>query len=81
MSKKPPVAAGEVARGVSASPSDPVVEIIQTAPVTVRARVLVDCDYGRCNDVIEIDADLVEALGTVVDAAPEAVAYADSLKG
>ncbi|KQW97132.1 hypothetical protein ASC94_10095 [Massilia sp. Root418] len=46
---------------------------------TVRARVLVDCVHGSCNDVIEIDPALLESLAGVLDADPAAVAYADSL--
>jgi hypothetical protein len=45
----------------------------------VKARVLVDCAYGRCDDVVEIDAASVEGLSGVVDAEPAAVAYAESL--
>ncbi|SFM63770.1 hypothetical protein [Rugamonas rubra] len=49
------------------------------APSTVKARVLVVCDYGTCNDVIEIDAELVDSLAGVVDTDPAAVAYAETL--
>lgn len=45
----------------------------------VRARVLVDCEHGKCDDVVEIHADLLEGLAGVVDAHPGAVAYAESL--
>jgi hypothetical protein len=45
----------------------------------VKARVLVDCDLGKCNDVIEVDAKQVKALAGVVDTDSEAVAYAQSL--
>ncbi|MFK3741432.1 hypothetical protein [Massilia sp. TN1-12] len=45
----------------------------------VKARVLVDGAHGNCNDVIEIDAAQVKALTGVVDADPDAVAYAESL--
>lgn len=47
---------------------------------TVRVRVLIDCAHGQCNDVIEMDADMAESLNGIVDATPEAVAYAESLK-
>jgi hypothetical protein len=46
----------------------------------VKARVLVDGAHGQCNDVIEIDPAQAKALAGVVDADPEAVAYAESLK-
>jgi hypothetical protein len=46
----------------------------------VKARVLVTCDLGQPNDVIEIDAKQAKALAGTVDADPEAVAYAESLK-
>lgn len=43
----------------------------------VKARVLVDGKYGRCNDVVEVDAG---EQSPEIDATPEAVAYAESLK-
>jgi hypothetical protein len=49
------------------------------APVEVKARVLRDCVYGKCDDVVSIDASLVESLAGVLDADPDAVAYAESL--
>lgn len=45
----------------------------------VKVRVLVDGPYGKCNDVVEIDAKLVKSLAGAVDADPEAVAYAESI--
>jgi len=47
-----------------------------------KARVLVDCAYGKVDDVIEIDAaDLAVAQASgQVDTHPDAVAYAESLK-
>jgi hypothetical protein len=51
----------------------------KTAEGTVKARVLVDCEHGAPNDVIEIDASQVEGLVGVIDADPAAVAYAESL--
>jgi hypothetical protein len=50
-----------------------------TATPTIRARVLVSCAYGECDDVIEIDAELVDSLVGVVDTDPAAVAYAETL--
>jgi hypothetical protein len=47
-----------------------------------KARVLVDCGYGKVDDVIEIDAadlSVAQASGQV-DTHPDAVAYAESLK-
>lgn len=45
----------------------------------VKARVLLDGAYGKCNDVIEIDPKQAKSLAGVVDTDPEAVAYAQSL--
>lgn len=45
----------------------------------VKARVLVDCVYGVCDDVVEVDAALVAGLAGVLDADPAAVEYAESL--
>lgn len=44
----------------------------------VKARVLIDCVHGKCNDVVEIEAAQVKALEGVVDTDPAAVAYAES---
>lgn len=49
--------------------------------ILVKARVLVDCAYGVPNEVVELDADLLATLSGIVDPAPEAVAYAESLRG
>jgi hypothetical protein len=46
----------------------------------VKARVLVDCELGKVNDVVEVDAKQAKALAGVVDTDPDAVAYAESLK-
>lgn len=45
----------------------------------VKARVLRDCELGKCDDVVLVDADQVESLFGAVDAHPDAVAYAESL--
>jgi hypothetical protein len=52
----------------------------QEAKGEVKARILRDCVYGKCDDVVSIDASLVESLVGVLDADPAAVAYAESLK-
>ena len=47
-----------------------------------KARVLLDCSYGKVNDVIDIspeDLSVAEASGQV-DTHPDAVSYAESLK-
>ncbi|MDN4038651.1 hypothetical protein [Massilia sp. YIM B02443] len=44
-----------------------------------KARVLVACEFGQPNDVVEIDAAQEKGLVDVIDASPEAVAYAESL--
>ena len=49
-------------------------------PKKVKVRVLVNCEHGAPDDVVEVDADLVKGLEGVVDAAPAAVKYAESLK-
>ncbi|NHZ83768.1 hypothetical protein F2P44_31545 [Massilia sp. CCM 8695] len=45
----------------------------------VRVRVLVQCEHGNCNDVVELDAALLDGLVGVVDPDPSAVEYALSL--
>lgn len=52
----------------------------QAAEGQVKARVLAHGAYGKPDDIVEIDAALVEQLAGVVDASPEAVAYAESLQ-
>jgi len=50
----------------------------------IKARVLIDCDLGRVNDVIEIDSDVDNIadleLSGKVDTSPAAVEYAESLQ-
>lgn len=46
----------------------------------IKARVLVECHLGKCNDVVEIDENEVEGIKDLVDTTPEAVAYAESLQ-
>lgn len=46
----------------------------------IKARVLVDCDLGAPNAVVEIEASKVKSLADKIDADPAAVAYAESLK-
>lgn len=46
----------------------------------VKARVLVKCEHGAPDDVVELDAAAAKALAGVVDTDPAAVAYAESLK-
>jgi hypothetical protein len=53
--------------------------VAQPDLVLIKARVLVDCEFGAPNDVVEIDVDMTEALATVVDTDPAAVEYAESL--
>ena len=49
---------------------------------TTKARVLVDGAFGKADDVIEIEDEALESAvaSGQVDATPEAVAYAESLK-
>jgi hypothetical protein len=46
-----------------------------------KARVLVDCRFGKVNDVVEITAEEAAEAAGQVDPHPDAVAYAESLKG
>lgn len=46
----------------------------------VKARVLVSCAYGEPNDIVELDDELAESLGDVLDTSPAAVAYAESIQ-
>ncbi|MYM25775.1 hypothetical protein GTP46_24410 [Duganella sp. FT135W] len=45
----------------------------------VKARVLIDCDLGMCNEVILVDPSIAETLTGVIDTDPAAVEYAESL--
>ena len=45
----------------------------------IKVRVLHDCEYGKCNAVVVLDAALAATLTGTVDADPDAVAYAESL--
>lgn len=59
--------------------AQPEVEKAPSAPALVKARVLVDGAFGKCNDVIDIDAALATTLAGTVDTSPAAVAYAELL--
>lgn len=64
------------------APEVPAVEPEPEPPsqaVLVKARVLRDCVYGKCDDVVTVGTALLESLAGVVDADPAAVAYAESL--
>ena len=51
----------------------------QTAAAEViKARVLVACEYGVPNDIVELSPTLVQGMGGIVDADPAAVVYAES---
>jgi hypothetical protein len=45
-----------------------------------KVRVLVNCEHGAPNDVVELTAAEVKASAGLVDPDPAAVAYAESLK-
>ncbi len=45
----------------------------------VKARILVDCDLGKINEVVVVDEAALKGLVGVVDADPAAVSYAESL--
>ena len=53
-----------------------------TAAETVKARVLVEGNYGKPDDVIELEGEAlaVAVASGQVDAEPAAVAYAESLQ-
>lgn len=53
---------------------------IAPAGEPVKVRILVDCCLGKCNDVVEVDGAQLAGLDGIVDADPEAVAYAQSLQ-
>ena len=45
----------------------------------IKARLLVDCDLGKCNDVVLISIAVAEAMASIIDIDPAAVEYAESL--
>lgn len=45
----------------------------------VKVRVLRDCQYGMCGEVVQMDAALAASLEGIVDADPAAVEYAEAL--
>lgn len=49
------------------------------APATIKARVLMQCSHGAPDDVVEVSAEVAKA-DPALDAHPDAVAYAESLK-
>lgn len=59
----------------------PIEQPVASAPplAGVRVRLLRDCEHGKVDAVIEMDAALAESLAGTVDADPAAVAYAESL--
>jgi hypothetical protein len=59
------------------SPPEP--PAAQSSSTTVKVRVLRDGSYGKCNDVVTMDAELAASLAGEVDADPAAVEYAESL--
>lgn len=78
-------AAGTDAMATATGTDDQPADAATTAAATpagagVKVRVLLDCSFGKANEVIELPADLVKAnQGSSVDATPEAVAYAAAL--
>lgn len=60
---------------------DTPVEALAAEPALIKVRVLAHCVYGKPDDVVQLDAVLVPSLAGVVDAAPAAVAYAESQAG
>lgn len=59
--------------------AQPELDQASTALALVKARVLVDGAFGKCNDVIDIDPELAATCAGTVDTSPAAVAYAESL--
>lgn len=52
----------------------------KTTQAKVKARVLVKCEHGNPDEIVELDAAEAKALAGIVDTDPAAVAYAESLK-
>lgn len=50
------------------------------ASALVKARVLRDCPHGKADDVVEVSPEVAAAGVSDLDAHPDAVAYAESLK-
>lgn len=46
----------------------------------VKARVLVDCVFGKVDDVVEVTEAQAREHASDLDAHPDAVAYAEALK-
>jgi len=46
----------------------------------VKARVLLDCAFGKVDQVVEVDAEEAKQHADKLDTHPDAVAYAESLK-
>lgn len=72
-----------VAEGTARLDPDPV---DQTPPAAskskaVKARLLIDGDHGRCNDVVELPADVAKALADAgqADTSKAAIAFAAAL--
>lgn len=55
-------------------------EHLKDEPKIVKARVLIDCAYGKCNDVISFPEDIANSLIGMIDTDPAAVSYAESLQ-
>lgn len=49
-------------------------------PEVIEVRLLADCGLGKCNDVVEIAPDQIDAFSGLVDSNPAAVKYAKGLK-
>lgn len=71
-------AAGAAVEGADADVAAQDIAIAPAAPVQrfVRARVLAYCNLGAPDDVIDVEADLADTLGDVIDTDPAAVEYA-----
>ena len=84
MTPEEQIAADEAAAAEAAAAAAAAAAPAADAPKakTTAVRVLVDCVYGKANDVASLNAgDLKSAeAGGLVDAAPAAVKYARSLK-
>lgn len=71
-----------IADGLAKTSEDPAIDLTKPAAKSskkVKARVLVDCSYGKPNEVITVTADEAKQHAGVLDASPAAVAYAESL--
>lgn len=52
----------------------------QSEASKVKARVLMDCPFGKADEVVEVTEAEAKVCSSYLDAHPDAVAYAEGLK-